>query len=113
MTTHTIHEPRSNHAIFMPVKSTKEWRQLSDDEQAAFISGTILPILHRNPTVKMRYFDSDAYSTRFTDVVMWETPDLAAYEAVVDELRATKFWGDYYEVIDIVTAVESGASRHG
>lgn len=60
----------------------------------------------------MRFFDSEAFHAGCSDVVMWETVDINAYQSVVEELRTTKFWGTYFEVVEIVPAIENAYARH-
>ena len=60
----------------------------------------------------MRFFDSEAFHAAYTDVVMWETATLLSYQAIVEELRETAFWGHYFEVVDIVESIENGYALH-
>jgi hypothetical protein len=46
-------------------------------------------------------------TARVSDVIVWETTDLTAYRRLVDRLRETEFWGRYFEVLDIIPAVEN------
>ena len=112
MTSTTIQKPAANHVFFMLVKTTTDWLALSPTDRFAFLGEVIAPILKRNPGVSMRFFDSEAFSSRFTDVVMWETFDVLAYQAVVEDLRETKFWGCYFDVAEIVGSIENGYARH-
>jgi Darcynin, domain of unknown function len=93
--------------IFMLVKTTPAWLKLKPDERFAFLREQIEPILGAHPHVRMRFFDSEGYNSRATDVILWETQDLLGYQSVVDALRETRFWGDYFEVIEIVPSVEN------
>ncbi len=96
----------------MLVHTTPEWLRLAPAERFAFVDDTIRPLLARHPAVSMRFFDAEAFSARYTDMLLWETDDLLAYGAVVEELRETPFWDTYFEVVDIVPAVENGYARH-
>lgn len=96
----------------MTVKTTPTWLKLPPQERFAFLDQSIRPILKEHPTVKMRFFDSEAFSAKFSDVIVWETHDLDAYQALVEKLRETAFWGTYFDVLDIVPAVENGYAAH-
>lgn len=93
--------------IFMQVKTTPAWLALSPQRRFAFLGETIEPILARHPSVRMRFFDTEFYAADVTDVIVWETKDLAAYQAIVEALRETPFWGQYFEVVSIVPGVEN------
>lgn len=94
-------------SIFMLVRTTEHWLRLAPKERFAFLREDIEPILAKHPQVRMRFFDSEGYNSRASDVVLWETADLRAYQSVIDALRETRFWGHYFEVIEIVPSVEN------
>ena len=112
MTSTTAAPPPAHHAFFMLVRTTPAWLGLVPKERFAFRNDTIKPILGRNPDVTMRFFDSEAFNSRFTDVVMWETESVLAYQAVVEELRETPFWDTYFEVVEIVASIENAYAAH-
>lgn len=96
-----------NYAYFMLVKTTATWLQLSAKERFEFLETTIAPILKKHLSVKLRFFDSEAFSGRFTDVLIWETSEVKDYQFLVEELRETLFWGTYFEIVEIVPAIEN------
>lgn len=99
-------EPRQTY--FMLVKTTNAWLQVPVKERFKFKENIIKPILEKYPTVKMRFFDSEAFSGHVTDVLMWETANVIDYQFLIDELRETPFWGTYFEVVEIIPAIEDG-----
>ncbi len=109
----TTTDPQTiNHAFFMSVRTTPDWLLLIPKERFAFLDDVIRPILVKHPTVTMRYFDAEAFTAQVTDVLLWETADVMAYQAVVEDLRETLFWGTYFEVVSIVPAIENGYAIH-
>jgi hypothetical protein len=100
------------YTIFMLVKTMPAWLALNPAERFAFLGETITPILRRHPAVRMRFFDVEAYSARSSDVVMWQTETLAQYESVVENLRETRFWDDYFAVLDILPGRENAYADH-
>ena len=96
-----------NFVYFMLVKTTVTWLQLSAKERFEFLEKTISPILKKHPSVKLRFFDSEAFSGHYTDVLMWEASEVKAYQFLVEELRETLFWGTYFEIVEIVPAIEN------
>lgn len=100
-------EKELNHVYFMLVKTTNTWLQLSIKERFKFFETAISPILKKYPAVNMRFFDSEAFSGHYTDVLMWEASDVKDYQFIVEELRETLFWGVYFEIVEIVPAIEN------
>lgn len=96
-----------NHVYFMLVKTTTTWLQIPTNQRFEFVKEIIIPILAKYPTVKMRYFDSEAFSGRYTDVLMWETANVGDYQSLVEKLRETLFWGTYFEIVEIIPAIEN------
>ncbi|MBD2665804.1 darcynin family protein [Richelia sinica] len=100
------------HTFFMLVKTTATWLQISPKERFEFLEKMILPILKTHPSVQMRFFDSEAFSGRFTDVLMWETVEIQEYQFLVEKLRETLFWGTYFEIVEIVPAIENAYASY-
>ena len=107
----TTTDAPANHAFFMLVRTTPAWLALSPPDRFAFVRTVVQPVLVRHPAVSLRYFDSEAFNATYSDVIMWETADLFAYQAVVEELRETPFWGVYFEVVEIVASIEQAYVR--
>jgi hypothetical protein len=104
--------PTVNHTVFMLVRTTRAWLDLAPKERFAWLGEVVAPILGRHPAVSMRFFDSEAFTARFSDVVMWETADILQYQAVVEELRETNFWDGYFEVVEIISSIENAFELH-
>ena len=101
-----------NHAFLMSVHTTPAWLAKPPPERFRFVDDVVRPLLARHPEVRLRFFDAEAFHARVTDVLLWETADVMAYQALVEELRETPFWDTYFEIVDIVPAVESGWAIH-
>ncbi len=102
----------TTYAVTMLVHATPEWLRLTPKERFAFVDETIRPLLARHPAVSMRFFDAEAFAARYSDMLLWETADLLAYAAVVEDLRETLFWDTYFEVVEIIPAIENAYARH-
>jgi hypothetical protein len=95
--------------MFMLLKTTPAWLTLSRPERRVFMAATIAPILAVHPATRMRYYDAEALTGRCTDLAVFETEDLEDYSDLVDAMRDTPFFGlPYYEIVDIVPAIENG-----
>jgi len=101
-----------NHAFAMLVHTTPAWLRMPPPQRFAFVDESIRPLVARHPAVRMRFFDAEAFSARYTDMVLWETADVLAYQALVEELRETPFWDTYFEVVEIVPMIENAFAHH-
>jgi Darcynin, domain of unknown function len=108
----TIISKELQHTFFMLVKTTAIWLQISPKERFEFLEKTISPILKKHPSVQMRFFDSEAFSGHFTDVLMWETAEIQEYQFLVEKLRETLFWGTYFEIVEIIPAIENAYAKY-
>lgn len=93
--------------IFMQVKTTRHWLDLPNHEREAFFRDVVGPILRRRPQVTYRYFECEAFSADASDILVWETKDLNAWAWVADHLRETLWWDHYFEVVQILPAMEA------
>jgi hypothetical protein len=98
-------DPKTLH-IFMIVKTTRHWLDLATPQRLDFLRSDIYPLLRDRP-VKLRYFDAEAFTARASDVLLWETEDLSAWQWLCDHLRETKFWDHYFEVLEIIPSLEA------
>jgi hypothetical protein len=98
--------------IFMLVRTTGRWLAHTPAERDRFVREVLRPILGRHRATRLRYYDAEAYCAETTDVLVWETTDDTDYRAVVEDLRETPFWGGYFEVRQIILAVEDDFARH-
>lgn len=95
--------------LFMLLRSQPAWLALTRPERAAYVAAEVAPVLARWPQVAMRFYDAEAFTGRCTDLMVFETADLAAYSHLIDGLRDTAFLGrPYFEVLEIIPALEDG-----
>ena len=73
---------------------------------------TIKPILRKNPDVRLRFYDVEAFSARVSDVIVWETTDLLRYQSLVEHLRKTPFRDHYFAAHDILPGLENAYADH-
>ncbi|MER5779581.1 darcynin family protein [Streptomyces sp. NPDC002039] len=97
---------------FMLVKTTPEWLALTVQERVDVFTTQVLPVIEAKTTgVRSRFYDTEFYSARVTDVWMWEAEDHHAYHLLIDALRETPFWDRYFEVVDLLVGTENGYAR--
>lgn len=99
--------------VFMLVKTQPVWLEFPIAKRFAEGDKYIKPILQKHlGTVTLRMFDTEFYATRVTDLWMWETTSRHAYELVVEELRETPFWDNYFSIVELLPAVENAAAKN-
>lgn len=98
--------------FFMLLRATPEWLGLAPPARFAFLDTVLRPLLAAHPGVRLRFFESEAYSARVSDLAVWETADLEAWESLVEGLREGPFWDRYFAVLDILPAVENAFAAH-
>lgn len=98
--------------VFMPLRATAKWLALSPEKRFSFLGKVIEPILIKNASVRLRFFDCEFFAAHVSDMAMWETDDLNAWQALVEDLRETEFWDTYFEVKDVLLSVENAYADH-
>ena len=67
------------------------------------------PIFEKYPTVKVRWYDIEAFSTKASDIAVFETTSLQDYYFVIDVIRDSEFCTvPYFEFVEIIPAIEDG-----
>jgi hypothetical protein len=97
---------------FMLVKTTPEWIALTVEERVHAFTTQVLPVIEAKTTgVRSRFYDTEFYSVRVTDIWVWEAEDHHAYQLLIDALRETPFWDRYFEIVDLLVGTENGYAR--
>lgn len=97
------------YTFFMHMNATKEWLSLSREERTAYFTGTIGELFARYPSVSVRLYDSEAFTTKCSDIAVYETEILQDYYFLIDALRDSKiFTVPYFDIVDIFPAIEDG-----
>ncbi|MFD9612333.1 darcynin family protein [Streptomyces sp. NPDC090082] len=97
---------------FLLVKTTPEWLAMTVEERVRAFTTQVVPVIEaRTRGVRSRFYDTEFYSARVTDVWVWEADDHDAYRLLIDALRETPFWDRYFEVVDLLVGIENGYAR--
>ena len=95
------------YSVFLLIKATPAWLALSPDERFAWLDESIRPLLAEHPEVSVRFWDVEHFSARSSDVILFETARLDRYMSLVERMRETRFWDDYFLVQDILPGIEN------
>lgn len=75
---------------FLLVKTTPEWLALTVPERIDAFTTQVVPTIESKTTgVRSRFYDTEFYSARVTDVWVWEADDHHSYQLLIDALRET------------------------
>lgn len=98
---------------FVLLKTTRAWLDMSVPERVAAFQENVLPaIKDKAADVRWRYFDTEFYTARVTDIWLWEARTHEAFQLVVEALRETPFWDHYFEVVEILVGVENAYAKN-
>jgi hypothetical protein len=98
---------------FVLLKTNRAWLELSVPERVAAFQENVLPAIEdKADDVRWRYYDTEFYTARVTDIWVWEARDHEAFQLVVEALRETPFWDHYFEIVEILVGVENAAAKH-
>lgn len=99
--------------IYMLVKTTPEFLAMSVRDRLEFGRRELQPILDEfRDRIRLRWFDTEFYNARITDVVVFEAKDHRSYELVCEKLRETPFWDRYFQIEDILPGKENAWARN-
>ena len=97
---------------FMLVKTTPEWLAMTVADRVQAFATHVVPVIEaRTRGVRSRFYDTEFYSARVTDIWVWEADDHDAYRLLIDALRETPFWDRYFIVVDLLVGIENGYAR--
>lgn len=95
------------YTIFVLARATPAWLRLTRDEHKQFATTEFANCLVDFPSVTLRLFDAEAFTSVCSDVFMFTAPSLPDYCAVMDRLRSSKIMTEpYFEFIETITSVE-------
>jgi hypothetical protein len=99
--------------VFMLVKTRPEWLAFPVEERFRLLREHLEPILRDYAgQVRLRFFDTEFYSARVTDIWLWEARERQAYELVVEALRETPFWDRFFDIVEILPGVENAYAKN-
>ncbi len=99
--------------VFMLVKTQVEWLAMPVEDRFRNLRQDVEPLLAKyKDDIRLRFYDTEFYSTRVTDVWVWEVRTHHAYQLLVEDLRETAFWDRYFVIVDILPGVENAYAKN-
>ena len=97
------------YTFFVHMNATRQWLAMPREARNDFSRDTLGEIYGRYPSINVRYYDAEAFSTSCSDIVVYESYVIRDYYFMMDELRDSPvFTVPYFEVVDIIPAIEDG-----
>ncbi|GLX79013.1 darcynin [Thalassotalea insulae] len=101
------------YTFFVHMNATKEWLSLSRTARNEYFTHTLGEIFARYPSVSLRLYDAEAFTTKCSDIAVYETEVIQDYYFLIDALRDSKiFTVPYFEIVDIFPAIEEGFNEY-
>lgn len=100
--------PSCRYTIFMLLKTTPAWLALSRPHRNE-IAQSVFEKALQGDEIRLRHFDAEAFTARCTDIAVFDTDNLQAYYFAVECIRDSALMTiPYFEIIDIIPAIENG-----
>ncbi|MDK2124603.1 darcynin family protein [Parachitinimonas caeni] len=97
----------TRYSFFALLKATPAWLALPRSERNRFNSEELGALFARFPQVGVRMYDCEAFTGRYSNIVVFETEEVHAYHLLIDSLRDSRVFSvPYFEFVDIVPAIE-------
>ena len=94
--------------VFVLLKTTKEWLRLERAERNRIADSVLSTVLSDNK-VTLRMFDAEAFTTKCTDVAMFQTENMQAFYFAIERLRDSELiTRPYFEMVEIIPTIEDG-----
>ncbi|MCB1645657.1 MAG: Darcynin 1 [Pseudomonadales bacterium] len=99
----------AKYTFFVHMNATRHWLALSRAERSAISDKLAASIFSRYPSVKVRFFDVEAFSAACSDIAMYETDDIQDYYFLTEALRDSEIYTvPYFDIVGIFPAIEGG-----
>ncbi len=96
------------YTFFVHMNATKAWLALSHNERTRFVANTLAPLLGKYPNVTLRFYDTEAFTTKCSDIAVFATDSIPDFYALMDTIRDSEvFTVPYFEFVDIFPAIEA------
>ncbi len=94
-----------SYCVFVHLTACPAWLAMTQAARAEFVTRIVQPLLAAHPHVGVRFYDAEFFSAQCSDIVTFETKDLASYAGLMDALRDTPlFSAPYFTVNNVLAA---------
>ena len=101
-------ETTQTYTFFVHMQATRAWLALSHNKREAFAKEELAPLLAQFPNIALRFYDAEAFTTKCSDIAVFETGSIPDFYTLMDAIRDSKiFTVPYFEFVDIFPAIEA------
>ncbi|ARU92627.1 darcynin family protein [Tatumella citrea] len=94
--------------VFVLLKTTTAWLRLPRKERNRIADRVMAEVLS-DGKVTLRMFDAEAFTTRCTDVAMFQAEDMQSFYYSIERLRDSELiTTPYFEIAEIIPTIEDG-----
>jgi hypothetical protein len=95
--------------VFMLLKATAHWLALDAEEREAALDEALARVFNGFPGVSFRFYETAAFSSRCSAVMLWEAEELKDYQEAVRSLgRCDVFARPLFEPLEVIVGAEEG-----
>jgi hypothetical protein len=97
------------YTFFVLLRATKAWLALTRAARNQFVEHELSSLFAKYGAVSVRFYDTEAFTARCSDIAVFETAELQQYYFLMDGLRDSKvFTVPYFDLLEIIPAIEGG-----
>lgn len=98
-----------SHAAFLLLTAAPAWLALPGPERGRIVANELGPIFDRHRrAVAARYYDTETYTARASDLLMLEFDDPGAHAKLIDELRSSPMFSvPYFTLEDLLVGQQA------
>ncbi|MCB0191679.1 MAG: Darcynin 1 [Anaerolineae bacterium] len=94
--------------FFVHMNASRAWLTLSHAERSDFAAKALAPLLEKYPNITLRFYDTEAFTTKCSDIAVFETNSIPDFYGLMDSIRDSQlFTVPYFEFVDIIPAIEA------
>jgi hypothetical protein len=96
-------QPRT---FFMLLAATRHWRELDPAARREVFDETLALVFNGFPDLRMSHYAAGTFDARCSDVIVWETGDVAQYHAAIALLHRHAWFGaPLFEIVGVIAGV--------
>jgi len=98
--------------FFMLLQSTSRWRVLDAAERREVFDAALALVFNGYPELRMTHYVTGASRAGCSDMIVWETTDIAQYEEAIEALASTALFGArLFEIVDVIAGIDDDDSE--
>lgn len=95
-------------SVFVLLKTKADWLRLERGRRNEIADNAFSQIF-KNDSISVRLFDAEAFTSRCTDVALFQMEDIKEYYFAMERLRdSILITHPYFEIVEIIPSIENG-----